>query len=126
VKRPLRTALPAVIALGLIFVAAAGSGLHIPGIPDAHLVSDLGSGSGGSGSAGSGSGSGPGPECSPSSPYLSVADRLYSVSGTSDSDVWAAGLKPDSSLIMHWDGSCWSVSYDQPVGYFSGVSAVSA
>jgi hypothetical protein len=132
VKRPLRTALPAVIALALIFAAAAGAGLHIPGIPDAHLVSDLGSGSGGSGSGGSGSGGsgsgggGTGPACSPSSPYLSVADRLYSVAGTSDSDVWAAGLKPDSSLIMHWDGNCWSVSYDQPVGYFSGVSAVSA
>jgi len=27
---------------------------------------------------------------------------------------------------MHWDGSCWTVSSDEPVGYLEGVSAVSA
>jgi hypothetical protein len=78
-----------------------------------------------SGGSCGGSGSGTGPTCLPSNPYLSVPDRLYSASGTSDSDVWAAGLMPSSSLIMHWNGSCWSVSYDEPVGFFYGVSAVS-
>jgi hypothetical protein len=52
-------------------------------------------------------------------------DRLYGLAGTSGSDVWAVGLGP-ASLIMHWDGNCWTVSYDQPVGYFYSVSAVSA
>jgi len=71
-------------------------------------------------------GSGTGTSCTTSSSYLSVANRLYGVAGTSTSDVWAVGLKPGASLIMHWDGSCWTVSYDQPVGYFESVSAVSA
>ncbi len=70
-------------------------------------------------------GSGSGPSCTSSSPYLSVPNRLYDVAGTSASDVWAVGLG-SASLIMHWDGSCWAVSYDQPVGYFYSVSAVSA
>ncbi len=73
-----------------------------------------------------GSGTGSGPPCTPTSAYLSVADRLYGAAGTSSSDVWAVGLEPGASLIMHWDGSCWTVSYDQPVGYFSSVSAASA
>jgi hypothetical protein len=69
-----------------------------------------------------GSGSGTSPPC-PSSPYLSVPGRLYSVAGSSTSDVWAVALQPGSSLIMHWDGSCWTVSPSHPAGYFKGVSA---
>lgn len=62
---------------------------------------------------------------SPSPPYLSVRDRLYGAAGTSACDVWAVGLQPTSSLIMHWDGSAWAVSFNRPVGYFFGVSATS-
>src|SRR5581483_8621279 len=45
-------------------------------------------------------------------------DTLYSVSGTSDGDVWAAGddcCYPHGSqeyshaLFEHWDGSAWSI-----------------
>ena len=79
---------------------------------------------GSGGSCGSGSGSGPG--CVPTSRYLSTAGRLYDVAGTSGSDVWAVGLESASSLIMHWDGSCWTVSPESPAGYLQAVSAVSA
>jgi hypothetical protein len=57
--------------------------------------------------------------------YLSVPDRLYGVAATSASNVWAVGLMPNSSLIMHWNGRRWRVSFTEPVGYFYGVSATS-
>jgi hypothetical protein len=110
-KRQLVAVLVIPVALGVAVVAKAA-------VSSADYSCDSG------GTCGSGSGT-TGPVCSPSSPYLSVPDRLYGVAGTSTSDVWAVGLQPTSSLIMHWDGSCWTVSYNQPVGYFSGVSAIS-
>jgi len=66
------------------------------------------------------------PPSPPPSPYLSVPDRLYGVAGTSADDVWAVGLEPSSSLIMHWDGSSWATSFTEPVGFFRAVSAVTA
>ena len=35
------------------------------------------------------------------------------------------GLEPNSSLIEHFNGHKWSVSYNKPTGYFYGVAAVS-
>jgi hypothetical protein len=108
-KRPLLVALVIPLALALAIFAKVGAS-----------AAD-------SGTSGSGSGSGGPPvPCSYSPSYLCVPDRLYGVAGTSAGDVWAVGLMPTSSLIMHWNGSSWAVSYDQPVGYFLGVSAVSA
>jgi hypothetical protein len=53
-----------------------------------------------------------------------IPNRLYGVAGTSASDVWAAGIGQGTSLIMHWDGSSWTSSFTEPVGYFHGVSAL--
>ena len=78
-------------------------------------------------SCGSGGGDcGGGGGCDPSATYLSTSGRLYDVAGSSASDVWAVGLAPSSSLIMHWDGSCWTVSSTAPTGYLQSVSSVSA
>lgn len=55
--------------------------------------------------------------------YPTEPGRLYRVTGTSWRDIWAVGLMPDSSLIEHWNGRTWSVSYDNPAGYFYGVAA---
>jgi hypothetical protein len=53
------------------------------------------------------------------------------VSAVSARNVWAVGLQPNNSLIMHWSGSRstpyeWRVSFTRPVGFFSGVAARSA
>jgi hypothetical protein len=114
----------AILVISAALTVAVFAGLH-PSLAD--FASGSGSsGYGGSGGSGSGSG-GPGPEpgCSPPAPYLSVPDRLYSAAGTSTDDVWAAGLEPNSSLIMHWDGCAWSVSYHRRVGYFLSTTAIS-
>jgi hypothetical protein len=55
-----------------------------------------------------------------------IPNRLYGVAGTSASDVWAAGIGQDTSLIMHWDGSSCTTSFTEPVGYFHAVAAVTA
>jgi len=107
-KRLLQAALVIPLALLVIVVVKAGP-----------------SSAGASSSCGTGTTSGTGCAC-PSSPYLSVSQRLYGVAGSSSSDVWAVGLQPPDSLIMHWDGTCWSVAYNQPVGYLRDTSAVSA
>ena len=112
-KRILLAILAISVALGMAVFA---------GLSPSLAQFDDGSGSSGSGVTGSGGG---GDGCSPPAPYLSVADRLYSVAGTSAHDVWAVGLMPTSSLIMHWNGCSWSESYTEPVGFFNGVSAVS-
>lgn len=60
-----------------------------------------------------------------------TVNRLYGVSGTSASDVWAVGyaLYPGSPsvyrpVIHHWDGSTWQlVSNPVPAGNLSDVSA---
>ena len=57
--------------------------------------------------------------------YTTFSGRLYSVAAVSARDIWAVGLHPDSSLIVHWDGSTWSQSLAGP-GYFEGVAASSA
>jgi hypothetical protein len=86
-------------------------------------------GSGGSGSGGCcGTEGGSGDDCtSYTSPYPQIPNRLYGVAGTSASDVWAAGIgSPGRSLIMHWNGSSWTTSFTDPVGYFQGMAAVTA
>ena len=40
--------------------------------------------------------------------FTTFPDRLYSVAATDANNVWAAGLRPDSSLIVHWNGTTWS------------------
>ena len=107
-KRLLQAALVIPLSLLVIVVVKAGP-----------------SSAGASSSCGTGTISGTGCAC-PSSPYLSVSQRLYGVAGSSSSDVWAVGLQPPDSLIMHWDGTCWTVAYNQPVGYLRDTSAVSA
>jgi hypothetical protein len=57
--------------------------------------------------------------------YLSVPDRLYSVAATGPHNVWAVGLTPSSSLIMHFNGSRWAVAFTLPVGYFNGAAVAS-
>lgn len=74
---------------------------------------------------------GSGTGCASASPaaspaYLSVPGRLYAAAGRSARDIWAVGLMPNSSLIMHWNGRSWAVSYDKPLGYFYNVRATSA
>lgn len=60
---------------------------------------------------------------------------LYSVSGTSADDVWAVGsthdnTAPSKTLIVHWDGTQWSVvpspSPDTQLNELLGVAAISA
>ncbi len=62
---------------------------------------------------------------SPRPAYLTVPDRLYGAAATSGNNVWAVGLAPSSSLIMHWNGKRWRVSFNKPVGFFQGVSVKS-
>jgi len=57
--------------------------------------------------------------------YTTFSGRLYAVVAISHRDVWAVGLHPDSSLIVHWNGSAWSQSL-AGAGYFTGVAASSA
>jgi hypothetical protein len=52
-------------------------------------------------------------------------DRLYGVTTLSRSDAWAAGLMPNSSLILHWNGRAWSKS-QAGAGYYLGTGADSA
>jgi hypothetical protein len=59
------------------------------------------------------------------SAYPTFSGRLYGVVAVSARDVWAVGLHPDSSLIVHWDGRTWSQSLAGQ-GYFIGVAASSA
>jgi hypothetical protein len=63
----------------------------------------------------------------PASPsaYPTFPGRLYDVAAISANDVWAVGLEPDSSLIVHWNGSAWSQSLTG-TGYFYGVAGSSA
>ncbi len=112
-KRTLLAALliPAALAVAVFAGAAASS---------AAFSDSCGSGSDGCCGTDGGSGTG----CTTgTSPYLSVPDRLYGVAGASADDVWAVGLEPGSSLIMHWDGSSWATSFTEPVGFFRAVSA---
>jgi hypothetical protein len=57
--------------------------------------------------------------------YTTFPGRLYGVHAISASNVWAVGLTPDSSLIVHWNGSAWSQSLAGP-GYLESVTASSA
>jgi hypothetical protein len=63
----------------------------------------------------------------PASPsaYATFPGRLYGVAAISASDAWAVGLEPNSSLIVHWNGSTWSQSLTG-LGYFYGVAGSSA
>ena len=54
--------------------------------------------------------------------FTTFPDRLYSVAATDAHNVWAAGLRPDSSLIVHWNGTAWTQSLSNPLGYFIGVA----
>jgi hypothetical protein len=88
---------------------------------------------GAAGAAGIGARDSLGPAPSRSGPAArgSVGGRLYAVSAVSSRNVWAVGLQPNNSLIMHWSGSRttpyeWRVSFTRPVGFFSGVDARSA
>jgi hypothetical protein len=49
------------------------------------------------------------------------------VKAISASDVWAVGLAPAVSLIVHWNGRAWSQSHPLAgLGYYVGVGASSA
>jgi hypothetical protein len=63
----------------------------------------------------------------PASPaaYRTFPGRLYGVAAISARNVWAVGLTPSSSLIVHWNGSAWSQSV-AGAGYYEGVAASSA
>lgn len=61
--------------------------------------------------------------------------ELYSVAGTSATDVWAVGSSndgklPSRTLIQHWDGAAWSIvpspSPDNQFNELRGVAAISA
>jgi len=69
----------------------------------------------------------PAPSPSPTSPAPGpvFTGRLYGVTATSPGNAWAVGLHPDSSLIIHWDGSTWTQQLAGP-GYFWSVGASSA
>ena len=54
--------------------------------------------------------------------YPTFSGRLYSVAASSASNVWAAGLHPDSSMIVHWNGKAWTQSLANTLGYFLGVA----
>jgi len=63
-----------------------------------------------------------------------VENVFYAVSGTSSSDVWAAGIEYDTTvgtwkpLVEHWDGTSWSISTTPDLGlqtYIRGVAAIS-
>jgi hypothetical protein len=59
------------------------------------------------------------------SAYTTFPGRLYSVMAVSARDVWAVGLSPDGSLIVHWDGDGWSQSL-AGLGFLTGVADSSA
>lgn len=53
--------------------------------------------------------------------YRTFPDRLYGVKAISATDVWAVGLAPTSSLILHWNGRAWSQSHPLAgLGYYNG------
>jgi hypothetical protein len=54
--------------------------------------------------------------------FTTFPGRLYSVAATDANNVWAAGLHPDSSLIVHWNGKTWTQSLSNHLGYFNGVA----
>ena len=53
--------------------------------------------------------------------YRTFSGRLYSVAASSASNVWAAGLHPNSSLIVRWTGKTWIQSFSSTLGYFNGI-----
>jgi hypothetical protein len=57
------------------------------------------------------------------SPGSVVPGRLYSVAAVSASDIWAVGLNPSGSLIMHWNGTRWTRSTEP--GFLEGTAATS-
>jgi hypothetical protein len=59
------------------------------------------------------------------SAYATFPGRLYSVAAVSARDVWAVGLNPTGSLIVHWDGTAWSQSLSGN-GFLGGVADSSA
>ena len=54
--------------------------------------------------------------------FTTFPGRLYSVAATDAHNVWAAGLHPNSSLIVHWNGTAWAQSFSSSLGYFIGVA----
>jgi hypothetical protein len=52
-----------------------------------------------------------------------VPGRLYNVAALSASDIWAVGLNPSGSLIMHWNGTAWTSSSEP--GFLEGVAVTS-
>ncbi|HET9894800.1 MAG TPA: hypothetical protein VFQ44_07680 [Streptosporangiaceae bacterium] len=114
-RLPIALLIPAALAAAIFAGAAASS---------AAFTSDS-CGTSGSGADGGSGTFGSGTECPPPPPppYPTVPDRLYGVAGAASNDVWAVGLEPTSSLIMHWDGSSWTTSFTEPIGYFRAVSA---
>ena len=76
------------------------------------------------GMAGAASAASTGTGASAGSPagYTTFSGRLYSVAASSASNVWAAGLHPDSSMIVHWNGKAWTQSLTNTLGYFLGVA----
>jgi len=66
------------------------------------------------------------------SPAGSTANSLLAVSGSSPTDVWAAGQDGYGAaargLVEHWDGHAWSYSRTGAAGYvnLSGIAAPSA
>ncbi len=60
--------------------------------------------------------------------FTTFPDRPYSVAATDANNVWAAGLRPDSSLIVHWNGTAWSPvpSPNPSAGYLNDLFSVVA
>ncbi len=57
------------------------------------------------------------------SPGSVVPGRLYNVAAVSATDIWAVGLNPSGSLIMHWNGTAWTRSSEP--GFLVGAAATS-
>jgi hypothetical protein len=73
-------------------------------------------------SAGNGASTPNGARAGSPAKFTTFPGRLYSVAATDANNVWAAGLHPDSSLIVHWNGTAWTQSFSSSLGYFIGVA----
>src|SRR5437870_2569475 len=59
---------------------------------------------------------------------MSGDNYLQAVDGTSADDIWAVGYARDLTLILHWNGTEWSIVLSPSIvnySYFYGVAATS-
>ena len=96
----------------VVCTAAATAGLLMPGLAGPASAASAGNGTSAVNGTGAGNAAG----------YRTFSGRLYSVAATSASNVWAVGLHPNSSLIVHWNGTTWAQSLATRIGYFNGVA----